>query len=94
MSSIQYQISRPLSLRVGLAYAHNPSALFGSSKPGLVNDGFYPSFQLTYRPSDRVFFQVGFARVPYNPYLNPYAPYYGHPRNTWWEGPTDWWRTR
>ncbi len=72
-STIQYQIAKPLTLRVGLAYAHNPSTLFGQEVGGLTQEGLYPSFRLDYRPSSKLHLGIGFQRVPYNPY---YAPYY------------------
>lgn len=77
LSSIQYQIAKPLTLRVGLAYAHDPSTLFGQKLGGLVQEGLYPSFQLDYRPSSNFYLGIGYQRVPYSPYHNPYyAPYF------------------
>jgi len=72
LTAIQYQIAGPLILRVGLAYAHDPSTLFGQKLGGLVQEGLYPSFQLDYRPSSNFYLGIGYQRVPYNPYYAPY----------------------
>jgi len=82
-STIQYQLSKPLTLRVGLALTHNPLSAFGQRSGGIVTEGLYPSFQLDYRPSPGFYLGIGFERVP--GYLNPMSR---------WQSPTDWWRTR
>ena len=82
-SSIQYQLAKPLTLRVGLAYAHNPLTAFGQQTGGLVSEGIYPSFYLDYRPSSNFYLGIGYERRP--GYL--YA-------ERGWRTPTGWWRTR
>jgi hypothetical protein len=90
-SVIQYQLARPLTLRVGLAYAHNPLTALGGGSGDLVREGLYPSFQLEYRPSANVYLGIGYERVPYNLYYGPYSArsgLIGYPAGA------DWWRTR
>jgi len=82
-STIQYQLARPLTLRVGLALTHNPLSVFGGQSGGIATEGLYPSFQLDYRPSSNFYLGIGFERVP--AYAYPAA---------WRERSTDWWRTR
>jgi len=88
LSTIQYQIARPLTLRVGLIYAHNPLSMFGRQTGGIVREGIYPSFYLDYRPSSNFYLGIGFQRVPGYRYAAP--RYYG----PWWDAPADWWRTK
>jgi hypothetical protein len=83
--SIRYQISKPLTLRVGLAYTHNPMTAFGANTEGIVSEGLYPSFSLNYRPSPNLFLEIGFQRVPGYMYWAP---------SPWETAPTGWWRTR
>ncbi|MFC1476151.1 hypothetical protein ACFLQW_04025 [Candidatus Zixiibacteriota bacterium] len=90
-SIIQYQLARPLTLRVGLAYAHNPLTAFGGESGGLVREGLYPSFQLEYRPSKHFYFGIGYERVPGSLY---YSPYFERSGRSGWGSPVDWWRTR
>lgn len=90
-SLIQYQLARPLTLSVGLAYAHNPLTAFGGESGGLVREGLYPSFQLDYRPSPNFYIGIGYERIPYDPYYTPYFERFGGMR---WTRPVDWWRTR
>jgi len=90
-SIIQYQLARPLTLRVGLAYAHNPLSALGGKSGELVHEGLYPSFQLEYRPSSHVYLGIGYERVPGNLY---YSPYCGRSGLSRWPVSADWWRTR
>ena len=81
-STIQYQLAKPLTLRVGLALTHNPLSALGQHSGGIVTEGLYPSFQLDYRPSPNVYLGIGFERVPA----------YAYPAS-WGRRPADWWRT-
>jgi len=83
--AIRYQLSKPLTLRVGLAYTHNPLTAFGANTESIVGQGFYPSFSLNYHPSPNFFLEIGFQRVPG----------YGYWLSSPWESAsTGWWRTR
>ncbi len=90
-SMIQYQLARPLTLRVGLTYAHNPLTAFGGESGGLVREGLYPSFRLEYRPSSNFYLGIGYEHVPYGSYYTPYFERSGRSRLA---NPADWWRTR
>jgi len=83
--AIQYQISKPLTLRVGLAYTHNPMTAFGANTGSIVNEGIYPSFSLDYRPSPNLYLEIGFQRVPGYNYWSS---------SPWGPASTGWWRTR
>lgn len=65
-NDIEYQLFKPLTLRVGLGYLHQPFGSRGANAGGLaVDDGFFiPSAGLEYRPSDNFLFMVDFRQYP------------------------------
>jgi len=63
MSTIEYQLSRPLSLRVGLGYLHQPLG-FLKNVNGPDQGRILPNVSLDYRPSDKFRFSVDFRTVP------------------------------
>ena len=63
MSTIDYQISRPLSLRVGLGYLHQPLG-FLKNTTGPGQGRILPNATLDYRPSDKFHFILDFRTVP------------------------------
>ncbi|MBI5867904.1 MAG: hypothetical protein HZB43_06385 [candidate division Zixibacteria bacterium] len=63
MSTIEYQLSQPLSLRVGLGYLHQPLG-FLKNTTGPGQGRFLPSATLDYRPSDKFHFIVDFRTLP------------------------------
>jgi len=77
MSTIQYQISRPLTLRVGLQYVHSPLKMFGGDTGGFVTQGLYPSFYLDWQPSSKFHLGIGYQKVP-----GGYG--YAYPTSSWW----------
>jgi hypothetical protein len=63
MGTLEYQLSRPLTLRVGLGYLHQPLG-FSSSSQVLGGDQVLPSFRLDFRPSDAFHFMVDYRTIP------------------------------
>jgi hypothetical protein len=65
MNTIEYQLSRPLTVRVGLAYMHHPLGVSGSSGGSVLGNGqLLPSVGIEYRPSDNFFFSIDYRTVP------------------------------
>jgi hypothetical protein len=66
MNTIEYKISDPLTVRVGLAYLHQPLGFVQNTGAlSELNQGkFLPNFSLEYRPSDRFQMLVDFRTVP------------------------------
>jgi hypothetical protein len=66
MNNIEYQLFKPLTLRVGLGYLHQPFGSRGANSAGLaVDDGFFiPSAGLEYRPSENFLLMVDFRQYP------------------------------
>lgn len=63
MSTIEYQISRPLSLRVGLGYLHQPLG-FLKNVGGPEQGRFLPNVRLDFRPSDKFYFILDYRMIP------------------------------
>lgn len=66
MNNIEYQLFKPLTLRVGLGYLHQPFGSRGANSAGIsVDDGFFiPSAGLEYRPSRNFLLMVDFRQYP------------------------------
>lgn len=66
VNNIEYQLFKPLTLRVGLGYLHQPFGSRGANSAGLsVDDGFFiPSAGLEYRPSENFLLMVDFRQYP------------------------------
>jgi hypothetical protein len=66
VNNIEYQLFKPLMLRVGLGYLHQPFGSRGANSAGLsVDDGFFiPSAGLEYRPSENFLLMVDFRQYP------------------------------
>lgn len=77
MNSIEYQISRPLTLRLHLGYLHQPTALFGRSRSSNFGGTFLPGFELDYRPSENFFFKINMSSYTYPYYYGMYPREFG-----------------
>jgi len=66
MNNIEYQLFKPLTLRVGVGYLHQPFGSRGANSGGVsLDDGFFiPSAGLEYRPSDNFLLMVDFRQYP------------------------------
>lgn len=87
MSTLEYQLSRPLSLRVGLGYLHQPLGFLNSNASPVGNE-ILPSFRLDFRPSDDFHFIVDYMTVPTSAYgtgygRGGYTPGYGAFNRLW-----------
>ncbi len=71
-TTLQYQISNPLTLTVNLAMLHDPGALFNNSNFG-NSAKIMPSGRLDWRPSENFWMTIGFETVTMNRYgyFNP-----------------------
>lgn len=87
MSTLEYQLSRPLSLRVGLGYLHQPLGFLSSNATPVGNE-FLPNVRLDFRPSDNLHFVVDYMTIPSSAYGNGYGwggytPGYGSLNRLW-----------
>lgn len=66
MNTITYQISDPLTLRLGLGYWHQPLGFLNNSggNSRLSGGKFLPNVSLDYRPSEKFRFLLDFRTVP------------------------------
>lgn len=64
---LDYRISSPLSLRLGLSYLHQPLSLLGSKSNINIGQAILPSFELRYQPNEKTFIFLGFSTS--NPYF-------------------------
>jgi hypothetical protein len=75
-TTLNYQLSKPLSLTLSLNYLHQPLSVFGQNNLR-VKDSILPNFQLHYRPSSSFSLWINVLTYP-----TPYSSGY---RNPWWE---------
>jgi hypothetical protein len=78
MSTLEYQFCKPLSVRVGLGYLHQPLGFTGVSGPG---GEFLPNVRLDWRPTDNMQFIIDYRTIPTSTYDRGYgygfhSPYY------------------
>jgi hypothetical protein len=65
MNSMKYRISNPLTLKINLAWIHQPGALFSRNRGVPTDYGkILPSFTLEYRPSDKFYLELGYHSYP------------------------------
>ena len=66
MNTIEYRLSDPLTVRVGLAYLHQPLGFLSNSgaRSGLDEGRLLPNFSLLYRPSNRFQLLIDYRTVP------------------------------
>lgn len=66
VNNIEYQLFKPLTLKVGLGYMHQPFGSQGANSGGLaIDNGFFiPSAGLEYRPSENFLLKVDFRQYP------------------------------
>jgi hypothetical protein len=65
MNTIEYKISNPLTVRVGLGYLHQPLGFVQNTgaRSELSGGKFLPNFSLEYRPSNRFQLLVDFRTI-------------------------------
>ena len=84
MNSMTYQISRPLTLHLDLAWVHQPGNLLFSDRGTPTDYGsIYPSFSLEYRPSDKFHLEIGYHSYPASYNYNYYRPWYDRYDRDW-----------
>jgi hypothetical protein len=62
-TTLDYQLSEPLSLSVSLNYLHQPLSVFGSKNTGTKGE-ILPNFQLRYRPSSSFSLWIDVVTLP------------------------------
>jgi hypothetical protein len=75
-TTLNYQLSEPLSLTLSLNYLHQPLSVFGRDNIG-VKDDILPNFQLHYKPSNSFSLWINVMTYP-STYDRGYV-------NPWWE---------
>lgn len=62
-NTLEYRISQPLLVRVGLAYLHQPLSVFNRGSQSL-NGALLPNFQLFYQPSKSFQLRIDVSSMP------------------------------
>jgi hypothetical protein len=62
-NTLEYRISQPLLVRVGLAYLHQPLSVFNRGSQSL-NGVLLPNFQLFYQPSESFQLRIDVSSMP------------------------------
>jgi len=62
-NTLEYRISQPLLVRVGLAYLHQPLSFFNRGSQSL-NGVLLPNFQLFYQPSKSFQLRIDVSSMP------------------------------
>lgn len=75
-TTLNYQLSEPLSLTFSLNYLHQPLSVFGRDDIR-IKDDILPNFQLHYRPSNSFSLWINVVTFP-SAYGSGYV-------NPWWE---------
>jgi len=69
-TTLNYQLSHPLSLTLSINYLHQPLSVFGSSGSRYgrndlgIKNSVLPNFQLQYRPSNNFSFMINILTYP------------------------------
>ncbi len=62
-NTLEYRISQPLLIKVGLAYLHQPLSIFNRGSQSL-NGVLLPNFQLFYQPSKSFQLRIDVSSMP------------------------------
>jgi hypothetical protein len=62
-TTLDYQLSEPLSLSLSLNYLHQPLSVFGNNSAGTKGE-ILPNFQLRYRPSSSFSLWIDVVTLP------------------------------
>ena len=87
MSTLEYQFSKPLSIRVGLGYLHQPLGFTGTSGP--QGGTFLPNVRLNWQPTENMQFIIDYRTIPTsaynrgNGYYGLRSPYYRSANPLW-----------
>jgi hypothetical protein len=74
-TTLNYQVSNPLSLTLSLNYLHQPLSVVGRNYGGIKN-AVLPNFQLYYRPSNSFSFMLNVVTCPSPNDWGYYYPWY------------------
>ncbi|MEW5702621.1 MAG: hypothetical protein AB1792_10370 [Candidatus Zixiibacteriota bacterium] len=88
---LEYDLFKPLTLRVGLSYAHQPFGASDRSGGSVLGSGqFLPSFGLDYHPSNNFLLSIDYQTIP--AVVWPYGGSNIWRANSWWGpfGPRSW----
>jgi len=78
-TTLNYQISNPLSLTLSLNYLHQPLTVVGRNYDGIKN-AVLPNFQLYYHPNSNFSFMINVVTCPSPNDWGYYYPWYEHRR--------------
>lgn len=68
MSTLSYQFSKPLTLRVGLGYLHQPLGFLNNDMVGPEGGRILPNVQLDFRPTENMFLRLDYRTIPVTGY--------------------------
>jgi hypothetical protein len=66
-NTIQYQLSKPLTVWIGLSYLHQPFSWLKSQNIS-TKGRILPNFMLEYKPNSNFYFLIKFSSLPYGLY--------------------------
>lgn len=78
-TTLNYQVSNPLSLTLSLNYLHQPLSVVGRNNAGIKN-AVLPNFQLYYHPNSSFSFMINVVTCPSPNDWGYYYPWYEHRR--------------
>jgi len=62
-NTLEYRVSEPLLVRIGLGYLHQPLSVFRRGSQDLKGV-ILPNFQLFYQPNENFFLKIDFSSMP------------------------------
>lgn len=61
---LEYKISEPLLVRIGLNYLHQPLSIFRDRGSQDLKGVILPNFQLFYQPNENFLLRIDYSRIP------------------------------
>jgi hypothetical protein len=63
-NTLEYKISEPLLVRIGLGYLHQPLSVFRDRGSQDLKGVILPNFQLLYQPNENFFLRIDYSSMP------------------------------
>lgn len=63
-NTLEYKISEPLLVRIGLGYLHQPLSVFRDRGSQDLKGVILPNFQLLYQPNESFFLRIDYSSMP------------------------------
>jgi len=63
-NTLEYKVSEPLLVRIGLSYLHQPLSIFRERGSQDLKGVILPNFQLFYQPNENFFLRIDYSSIP------------------------------